>query len=121
MTVKQRLQQIDNTSAQIAWQATLNKLNDGRYQISEDKKLRSCKATYNYLINAKTGEIEGAILTSYSTPVALIKIQGSYRTEYDVLRWVYGYTATSCQHISKFFKDVLPGFAKDHTVRIVYR
>lgn len=40
------------------------------------------------------------ILQSYSTYVAVLHKDSN--TLYDVLRIVYGYTATSCQHISKF-------------------
>lgn len=43
------------------------------------------------------------ILQSYSTIVAIIDREND--TLYDFLRMVYGYTATSAQHISKFNKD----------------
>lgn len=60
------------------------------------KRLRTCKAvvveTENYYI-----------LQSYRTAVAVIS--KSTDTLYDVLRYVYGYTATSAQHISKFDHD----------------
>ena len=60
------------------------------------KKLRSCTAevitTDNYYI-----------LRSYNTLVACINRYTGL--EADVLRKVYGYTSTSCQHIRKFFED----------------
>lgn len=60
------------------------------------KKLRSCTAecceTENYYI-----------LRSYNTIVAVIE-KGSDILA-DVLRYVYGYTSTSAQHISKFRHD----------------
>ena len=60
------------------------------------KKLRSCTAwvyeTDNYYI-----------LQSYGTLIACIN--KTTDTLFDVLRIVYGYTATSAQHISKFEKD----------------
>lgn len=60
------------------------------------KRLRSCTAevitTENYYL-----------LRSYSTIVA--SINRNIGTECDVLRKVYGYTATSAQHIRKFFDD----------------
>ena len=60
------------------------------------KRLRSCTAcvyeTSSYYI-----------LRSYSTCIAVI--EKSTDTLYDCLRSVYGYTATSAQHISKFDKD----------------
>lgn len=64
------------------------------------KQLLSC--------NAKVADIgEYYILFSYSTLVAFI--EKSSDTCYDVLRYVYGYTATSAQHISKFRKNVAYG------------
>ena len=60
------------------------------------KRLRSCNATvyenskYYYLV-------------SYRTMVAFIEKESN--TLVDVLRMVYGYTATSAQHISKFNHD----------------
>ena len=43
------------------------------------------------------------VLTSYNTIVAFIdRVTGE---AFDVLRYVYGYTTTSAQHISKFFHD----------------
>lgn len=60
------------------------------------KKLRSCQAdvleTKNFYV-----------LRSYNTIVACIR--KDCLQSYDFLRMVFGYTATSAQHISKFFKD----------------
>ncbi len=47
------------------------------------------------------------VLISYNTVVALIDIDTD--TLYDFLRLVYGYTATSAQHISKFNHDYCSG------------
>ena len=53
------------------------------------------------------------ILRSYNTVVAVIdKLTGN---TWDVLRMVYGYTATSAQHIAKFSKDY--GTGKRYTWR----
>ena len=53
------------------------------------------------------------ILRSYNTVVAVIdKCTGS---TWDVLRMVYGYTATSAQHIAKFSNDY--GNGKRYTWR----
>lgn len=60
------------------------------------KQLRSC--------NAKVYTTERYhVLMSYNTMVAFI----DRRTDclYDLLRFVYGYTATSAQHIAKFDHD----------------
>lgn len=60
------------------------------------KRLRTCQAwvyaSDNYFL-----------LKSYDTFVAVINRNSGYG--YDVLRYVYGYTATSAQHMSKFFND----------------
>lgn len=65
---------------------------------SEPIRLRSCNAvvyaTPNYFI-----------LRSYCTTVAVIHRNSGEAA--DVLRGVYGYTATSAQHIRKFFQDYL--------------
>ena len=66
-------------------------------------RLRTCQAevrrTYGY-----------TYLVSYKTIIACIDHNGRC---YDFLRKVYGYTATSAQHISKFYNDY--GYAKRFT------
>ena len=66
---------------------------------SEPIRLRSCNAvvyaTKNYFI-----------LRSYWTEVAVIHRNSGEGA--DVLRRVYGYTATTAQHIRKFFQYYLP-------------
>ena len=57
-------------------------------------KLYSCNAE----ILGYTGIL---VLVSYGTPIAVYTRDGLL---YDCLRVVYGYTATSSQHISKFIK-----------------
>ena len=65
-------------------------------QYLEWDRLRSCSA---YVAETK----DFFILKSYNTIVAFInKYTGQ---KFDVLRWVYGYTSTSAQHIAKFFHD----------------
>lgn len=55
-----------------------------------------------YSCNAEIRECMGILaLVSYGTPIAVYTTDGSL---YDCLRVVYGYTATSSQHISKFKK-----------------
>lgn len=60
------------------------------------RKLRSCNASVfeskNYFY-----------LRSYNTIVAIIDKNSD--TLFDLLRVVYGYTATSAQHIAKFYHD----------------
>ena len=67
------------------------------------KPLRSCSAEVAPAIDNETGEILYYVLRSYRTIVAIIDTQTD--TLVDFLRYVYGYTATSAQHISKFSKD----------------
>ena len=64
---------------------------------NKGKKL--CKL---YSCNAEIWVYMGIlVLVSYGTPIAVYTRDGSL---YDCLRVVYGYTATSSQHISKFKK-----------------
>lgn len=60
------------------------------------KRLRTCNA-YVYETNSYY------ILKSYSTFVAFIRKKDCEC--FDILRNVYGYTATSAQHIAKFKND----------------
>ena len=55
-----------------------------------------------YSCNAWIWEFKGIlVLVSYDTPIAVYAYNSSLC---DCLRVVYGYTATSSQHISKFMK-----------------
>ena len=60
------------------------------------ERLRSCSAEV-----AKVGN--WYVLRSYHTIVAIIDTQTD--TLIDFLRYVYGYTSTSAQHIAKFSQD----------------
>lgn len=60
------------------------------------KRLRTCNA---YVYETPSFYV----LRSYNTVVAII--EKSTDTCYDFLRYDYGYTNTSAQHISKFDKD----------------
>lgn len=74
-------------------------------------RLRSCNATV--FISDDT-----TVLCSYATPIAVIvrDFEGEYYAV-DVLRMVYGYTATSAQHIRKFFED----YAPENCQQLIYR
>lgn len=67
------------------------------------RRLRFCSAEVAPVMDAETGELLYYVLRSYNTVVAAIDVRTD--TLYDFLRYVYGYTATSAQHISKFDKD----------------
>ena len=61
---------------------------------------KSCKL---YSCNAEIWGYMGILaLVSYGTPIAVFTLYD--RSLYDCLRVVYGYTATSSQHICKFIK-----------------
>lgn len=76
----------------------LGKINEAFYDTPDDKmppkiRLNHCQAW--------TQDFEGfTILWSYWTAVAVY--DKSTDTLYDLLRGVYGYTATSAKHIAKF-------------------
>lgn len=81
----------------------LDKVNDEIVScggLKEWERLRTCNARVSETANYY-------ILCSYNTLVAFI--DKNTDTLYDVLRYVYGYTATSAQHISKFEKDYCQG------------
>ena len=91
------LQELDNYTVKYEMERALTQL----YNLNEKKpvkgkRLRSCTAwvfeTEDYYI-----------LKSYETYVAVIL--KSADVMYDALSIVYGYTATSAQHISKFSHD----------------
>ena len=64
---------------------------------------------------AKTYQTSGySFLISYNTIVAFIDDRGNM---FDVLRLVYGYTATSAEHISKFRN--LFNHVSEYTRRVV--
>ena len=70
--------------------------NNNHGTLIKAKRLRACQAMVL--------EFEDCyILQSYHTPVAGIRKDTG--EQFDFLRMVYGYTATSAQHIAKFFAD----------------
>ena len=98
MTQKMK-QQIINNAVKLA----INEFNNHDDGLVKVGRLRTCNATVY--------ENERYILlTSYATDVAFIDKQE--RKAYDVLRFVYGYTSTSAQHIAKFFSDYARGYER---------
>lgn len=67
---------------------------------TEWQKFRSCNA------QTSSNWYGLHVLKSYNTIVAVYDEQTD--TGYDFLRYTYGYTATSAQHIAKFFKQYQP-------------
>ena len=98
----------------------LNMLNSDSVSLCTDhwRQLRKCSASVAPAVDKETGEIMYYVLCSYCTIVAVIDTRTN--TLYDFLRYVYGYTATSAQHISKFNQDY--GMGKwGCTNRLTYR
>ena len=83
--------------------ALVNDFNRTNNYTGRFKRLRSCSAEVAPVIDAETGELLYYVLRSYNPVVAAIDVRTD--TLYDFLRYVYGYTATSAQHIAKFDKD----------------
>ena len=90
-----------------------------RFCVTGDfKRLRSCSAEVAPVVDTETGVLMYYVLRSYNTIVAAIDVSND--TLYDFLRYVYGYTSTSAQHIAKFDKDY--GMSKwGCTNRLTYR
>lgn len=91
---------------------------------NEIKRLRSCNATVYVYKDIDITDENGVVLLenetiyllfSYNTAVAAVIESMNFGVDY--LRLVYGYTATSSQHIAKFFKDYLNPFHPSHTIQ----
>lgn len=96
-------QKLENSNAEIHYDMFHDALYSATTSILNERRLRSCSAKVFDLVDDTTGEVLYHILLSYRTIVAFI--DPTTDTLYDVLRLVYGYTATSAQHISKFNQD----------------
>ena len=98
--------------------ALVNSFNSSNNYALNWRQLRSCSAEVAPIIDAETGELLYYVLRSYNTVVAAIDVRTD--TLYDFLRYVYGYTSTSAQHIAKFDHDY--GMGKwGCTNRLTYR
>ena len=74
------------------------------------KRLAYCRATVTAY--AYKGESTIYILTSYSTPVACVIVNSGCVYGVDMIRYEYGYTATSAKHIAKFFNHYVDYVAR---------
>ena len=94
MTMKQYNQLSENITAKAIFNRAFNEVDAMREY--KYKRLRSCTAwvfeTENFYL-----------LKSYDTFIAAIDKRSNVCV--DVLRYVYGYTSASAQHIVKFFSD----------------
>lgn len=108
--MKKDLQEEINRECFIAYEKFTNEYWKDEYPKARifEKKFRNC--------TAKIGETNSFIyLRSYNTIVAMI--EKNELIFYDVLRMVYGYTATSSQHISKFKHDYKELWIESYTYR----
>lgn len=76
--------------------SVIDEINNSEVNYSKAYPLRSCSA------EVYKGD-RFIVLKSYRTIIAAIDTETD--TLYDFLRYVYGYTATSAQHIAKFSHD----------------
>ena len=83
----------------------VERFNKGFSEVEPVKQLRSCSACVHTCVLEETGEVV-YVLQSYRTIIAII----SGNCLYDFLRYVYGYTSTSAQHIAKFRNDYMTEF-----------
>lgn len=97
-------QEIINAKVEQAYDAAMDEYDKVPQYYST--RLRTCSACVITLPN-------WYILRSYATPIAAI--HRATGICYDALRMVYGFTATSAQHIAKFAHDY------GETERLTYR
>ena len=91
---KKEMQKIENEMVENAWEKAKKVWISAQDRLYGFERLDYCQA--------KTCQTSGySFLISYNTIVAFVDDSGNM---YDVLRLVYGYTATSAKHISKFRK-----------------
>ena len=104
---KKEMQKLENQLVENAWQKAQKVWANASKEFDEFERLNYCQA--------ETYQTRGySFLRSYNTIVAFIDDSGNM---FDVLRLVYGYTATSAKHIAKFrnkFRNV-----SEHTWRAV--
>lgn len=105
---KKEMNAIIQNSINGAVESELQYFEMSKWDLLKVVRLRSCSAIVREYVNKKDGNIIYC-LVSYETIVAIIDGNACY----DFLRKVYGYTATSAQHISKFAHD----FGAETTLR----
>lgn len=104
---KKEMQKHINMLVEQAWRKAQNVWADGSKEIEYVERLDYCQAW--------TYQTRGySFLVSYETIVAFVDDNGNM---YDVLRLVYGYTATSAKHIAKFRNQLR--HVSEHTWRDV--
>lgn len=105
--MKKEKQKLENVIVEGAWISFVDDVKKpGILDFAPAMRLRKCNAYVSWIG-------KWAVLTSYSAIVAII--DSETHVLYDVLRYRYGYTATSAQHITKFAHDY--GVKERHTWR----
>lgn len=108
MTKKQK--EHTNRYALVLWDMCKSVIKQGIVRELWSKRLAYCRATVTAYSHNDDPSIY--ILTSYNTPVACVIVNGITVYGVDMLRHEYGYTATSSQHIAKFFNHYVDYVAK---------
>lgn len=108
MTKKQK--EFNNRYALDLWNMCETLIRQGIVQQAWSKRLAYCRAT----VICYTHKDEPSIymLKSYNTVVACVIVNSGCVYGVDMLRYVYGYTATSAQHIAKFFNHYVDYVAR---------
>lgn len=89
---RKEIQKQENMLVEKAWKLAKQVCFSQSIEVDESERLNRCQAFWY-----KAGGY--VFLVSYNTFVAFIDNKGNM---YDILRLVYGYTATSAKHIAKF-------------------
>ena len=112
--MKKQIQEVHNMVCNHAVDLIERNTTYARLHTLPEKRLRTCQAwvsTYSFS-DKETGVYYTVhFLRSYNTYVCLgvYNFETDTMTFCDILRRVYGYTATSAQHISKFKQDYAIG------------
>lgn len=95
--MKKEAQKVVNALCEDAVNKSIEYMRDLWMMPESVERLKTCQA---WILHYEKYDI----LKSYETYVALYDKETD--TFYDVLRYSYGYTATSAQHIAKFYNKV---------------
>lgn len=94
--MKKEKQKLENLIVESTWISFASDVKNPDDLYFASTRLRKCNAHVS-------GIGKWVVLISYNTIVAILDTET--RELYDVLRYRYGYTATSAQHIAKFAHD----------------
>ena len=92
--MKKKEQLLINQTVKERWDETMNAIASREVSYRKTEKLYSCTAQIEFYDSGF------CVLRSYDTLIALYDMETE--TIYDALRYVYGFTSTSAQHVAKF-------------------